>query len=225
MANRDGSLLTIEEDFNLMNEIPTARFIRIRCDKNHEFKASVTHIIHHYQWCPRCNQRFCEKIMRLYMEGIFQARFPETSLNKAYGIPYNNGGKLRFDGYNGNVSIFDLFYRIAFEYDGIQHDVFPNSFHKTIDDFRRQNENDVIKQNIAQEKYTVLITLKKTNDFHSKTINLFQREIIRQFFKLTGIRLEKIPIFEYNPYLNRLVIKKDNIDQWMYRDKINEKLI
>ena len=224
IANRNGSLITTEEEFNSMNENPTARYIRIRCDKNHEFEASVTHIIHHFQWCSRCNQRFCEKIMRLYMEAIFQAKFPEKSLNKAYGIPYSKGGKLRFDGYNGKVNLFGLIYRIAFEYDGFQHDFFPNPFHRTIDDFKRQNENDEKKENIAKEKNTLVIKLKEVDGFNSKTIHLFQREIMRQFFKFTRKKLEYLPIFEYDPYLNSLVPKKDSIDRWIYTDKSIEKL-
>lgn len=55
IKNRDGTLITPEEAFNSMKEIPTSRYIQIRCKKNHDFEALVLHILYHHQWCPRCN--------------------------------------------------------------------------------------------------------------------------------------------------------------------------
>ncbi len=219
VKNRNAQLITTKEEFNLMNQIPTDRHIIIKCDKNHIFEASVTHLIHHLQWCPKCNQRFCERILRLYMESIFQVEFPETSLNKTYGIPYNKGGKLRFDGFNKFVKIFGKIFRIAFEYDGVQHDIFPNPFHKTFENFKKNNENDIIKQKIAQKEDTILIRLKEIDGFSSKTIYLFQREILKQFFELTGIKLEKIPVFKYDSQLNRIVKGSELIYQWVNTEK------
>ncbi len=170
VKNRYGPLITTEEAFNSMKEIPTSRYIQIRCKRKHDFKALVLHILYHHQWCPKCNEYFCQKILCLYMEEIFQAKFPETSLNRAFGISYHEGGKLRFDGYNGNIHIAGKILRIAFEYDGIQHDGFPNSFHKTIEEFDRQKENDKKKNKKAKQYSTVLIKLKEINGFNSETI-------------------------------------------------------
>ena len=82
---------------------------------------------------------------------------------------------MKFDGYNSRVSVKSKIFRIAFEYDGIQHDLWPNPIHKTKEEFKRQQENDSKKINLAIEHNTIVIKLKAKDGFDFQTIDSFQR--------------------------------------------------
>jgi hypothetical protein len=70
---------------------------------------------------------------------------------------------------------------ISFEYDGNQHDEYPNGYHKSKNEFRRQTYNDRRKDFLAQKYNTFLIRLKEYNGFTYKTKELFPNEILRLF--------------------------------------------
>ncbi|TFG29829.1 MAG: hypothetical protein EU532_02430 [Promethearchaeota archaeon] len=217
IKNREAKLITSELEFNNMKEIPTSRYIEIECEKGHNFKILVLHLLYHNQWCPSCNLRFCQKIMQLYMEAIFKVNFPETTLKKAYGINKNKGGNLIYDGFNNHVAIKGNIFKIAYEYDGVQHDIYPNPFHRTYNQFKKQKENDRKKEKLANNFNTILIRLKEINGFNSETISSFQKEIIEQFYKATGINLKYEENLIYDPY-NDSLIKIKTIDQFINKD-------
>lgn len=50
--------------------------------------------------------------------------------------------------------------KIGFEYNGEQHYNFPNAFHKTKEEFEKQQQRDIEKNNIALEKGIKLITIR-----------------------------------------------------------------
>lgn len=152
------------------------------------------------RWCPICNVRFNQKVMGMYMEKIFGVPFPETSLSKAYKLSRDRGGLLRFDGYNAYVTVGGETFRIAFEYDGEQHDIYPNSFHKTLQQFEDSQRRDALKINRAQEHSTIIIRLKKTEGFHQKTFNLFQDEIIRQFNNHPLVKAKRVSLSNIRRY-------------------------
>ena len=58
------------------------------------------------------------------------------------------------------------------------------------------------------------IRIKKINDFHRNTIHLFQREIMRQFFDQTGIKLPYSSILDYDPFTNCLKLRKGPLDRF-----------
>lgn len=123
------------------------------------------------------------------MEEIFSVEFPETSLNRAYGLSKDLGGFLRFDGYSDNVSIKGKRYRVAFEYDGLQHEIWPNSYHKNEAEFELQRKRDKRKMQITEKNQTILIRLKKKNGFDIDTAKTFHQEIIKQFEEIIGLKI------------------------------------
>jgi len=215
IRNRGGDLITFRNEFDTM-KFPTQQHIEISCKDGHKFNVQILHLLYHNTWCPTCNERFCQRIMRLYMESIFKVSFPETSLKDAYGLSADSGGKLRWDGYNDRVMINGQVFRVAFEYDGEQHDKWPNAFHRSYRQFEIQQENDQRKHDIANDERfkTVVIKLKKINGFHRTTIYLFQREIMRQFFDQTGIKLPYSSALDYDPFTNCLILRKGPLDRF-----------
>jgi hypothetical protein len=79
------------------------------------------------------------------LEELLLCKFYPASPKK---VPWLNG--LYLDGYNEER-------KIALEYQGIQHTIFPNYFHKTKDAFDKQQENDLKKAERCNEKEVKLI--------------------------------------------------------------------
>jgi len=123
------------------------------------------------------------------MEEIFGVPFPKSTLKNAYGISKAMGGSLEFDGYNAKVTVNGITFTIAFEYDGWQHDRFPNHIHKTLAEFRLQKSRDNKKDQRAKDEGTILIRIKEKDDFNRYSLNKIPAEIVRQFEAATGIKL------------------------------------
>lgn len=192
VLSQNGTLITSETEFIKMKGRPNAKFIEIICSKKHYFTARLDRLLYKGSWCPQCLEYKTQKVMRLFMEKIFCVLFPETSFHKAYGPLEKTTGRYRWDGYNESVRVNESKFKIAFEYDGIQHDIFPNSYHRTRADFLKQIENDKKKEAIAlqPEIRTIVIRLKAINGYDFTSINLFEREIINQFLQATGVNLD-----------------------------------
>ena len=192
VINRNGNLITSETDYLKMRGRPNVKFIEIICSKNHYFSARLDRLLYEGTWCPICSEYKTQRVMRIYMEQIFGVTFRETSFHKAYNLTAKNNRRLRWDGYNGSVKVNNRMFRIAFEYDGIQHDIFPNPYHKNKEEFLKQIKNDRKKDNIALEsdKRTTVIRLKAIQGYDFTTTHMFEKEIINQFFQATGILLE-----------------------------------
>ena len=79
-----------------------------------------------------------------------------------------------------------------------------------------QQENDQRKNYIANDERfkTIMIRIKKINGFNRNTIHIFQREIMRQFFDQTGIKLPYSSALEYDPYTNCLKLRKGPLDRF-----------
>lgn len=151
IENRRGILITEEIEWNNMKEQPTKRYISVKCKKNHIWMPIVFGFIYDNRWCPTCNESRSEELSRLFMEAIFSVasgtniRFPTTTLHRAFRLDLNQGGRMHFDGYNNNVQVKGQVFRVAFEYDGIQHDEFPNFIHKDLEEFETLQERDKLK--------------------------------------------------------------------------------
>ena len=212
IEKRRGKLITDEIEWHNMKEQPTKRYIRVECKKNHLWTPIVAGLIYDNRWCPSCNEGKCEELTRRYMEAIFSAatgttvRFPTTTFRQAFGIGVNQGGRMHFDGFNSSVRVKGKIFRVAFEYDGIQHDEFPNNIHRNKLDFEALQERDKKKNEIVQkpEYRTVIVRLKEKLGFNYDNHDLFQREIIRQFQENTGLKLPPIPIFVFDRLANTL---------------------
>ena len=148
LIKRGEIIRTGKSEFNRMRESPTKRYIDIMCEKGHLWNVRVNSIFYLGVSCPMCNELKSEDKLRFYMEEIFGVKFPKTTLYSAYQISGQNGGRLQFDGYNGEIILNTFKFRIAFEYDGLQHDVFPNGFHRNKMEYEKQICNDKKKKKL-----------------------------------------------------------------------------
>lgn len=87
-------------------------------------------------------------------------------LEKKYNLPFPNvrpdwlvnpltGRRLELDCYNEQLSI-------AVEYNGYQHYVFPNRFHKSKEEFDRQQARDKLKQEMCKQRGIKLVIVPYT---------------------------------------------------------------
>ena len=68
-------------------------------------------------------------------------------------INHETGFCLELDGYCKQL-------KLAFEYDGIQHHVYPNPFHKSKEEFNCQRKRDEMKDQKCKRHGTTLIKIK-----------------------------------------------------------------
>ncbi len=238
IKNKNGYIITKEEIFNSMKERPTKRYIKIKCNKNHKnWTARVGHLIYDDTWCPICQQRKCQEITTFYMNNVFNLNFKsEISIREACGcsgkvlktIELNNksfkfiisAGKLRFDGYNGKIKLKGqdnkyYSFKVAFEYDGIQHDNFTSLFHKSFSEFANQIARDKLELEIAEKYKIILIRIKEYDGFNWKFLLnnpiRVQKEIIKKFYE----KVEKFyhinhEIVKISPILDLRYINSDD---------------
>ena len=94
-------------------------------------------------------------------------------LNEIYGIDFKKvrpnwlknpetGANLELDLYNENVLVRGVSYRVALETNGIQHNVYPNGFHRSEDEFRKQLRRDMYKADVCEREGVYLITVPYT---------------------------------------------------------------
>ena len=158
---------------------PTDRYVKIICGKGHEFSIQIRKLIYDYNWCPLCNESFCEQLMRNYLTQLFNSKFKaQVSLVKALGIDrgevinrtikltenkYNisiHVGQLRYDRFNNNICILGndnvkYNFKIAGEYDGIQHDeenMNLNPFCEKLKEFAAIKARDIVKNIVSSKK-------------------------------------------------------------------------
>jgi len=97
---------------------------------------------------------------------IFGCEFKKIRPN--WLVNPKTGRKMELDGYNQDL-------KIAIEYNGKQHYVFPNGFHKTIEEFEKQKERDLLKLDLCDKNGVYLITVPYTIElkFISKYIEYY----------------------------------------------------
>lgn len=103
-------------------------------------------------WVDR-NPRSRENVMRQVLEDLFQLPFPKVRppflLNPA------TRRRLELDAYCAEL-------RLAAEFAGEQHRVFPNSCHDTIEEFERQQQRDRLKQQLCTQHAVTLLVVPDT---------------------------------------------------------------
>jgi hypothetical protein len=197
ISEKEAEVLTSEMEFNLMKKPPTKRNIHIKDKYGHEWYPLVNDIRIRNQWCPICHEGLCKKVTRLFMEAIFKVPFKKSTLKKAHETTRRKGGYLEYDGFNKKVELGGKYYRIAFEFGGIQHDMFPNHIHKNIQDFRLRKWRDAMKDLRAKQNNTILIRIKQINGYNRDTLNKIPFEIVKLFKKSTNLAIN-IPILTFD---------------------------
>ena len=215
MINQNGYLLTTRGEWKEMKEVPSERYIKVghfAKNINHRWIVKVRYLINQKRWCPECNDYFCQKILQMYMNKILGGDFRPLTLKKAFGLKNSKGGLLKYDTFCENVKFEGQIFKVAAEYDGEQHNLYPNNYHRSIEEFIIQKRRDSLKNEISNQNLTILIRIKSVKGFHRNTVNFFQEEIIKQFnshplVRRTKVKIKSIPKYVYNPVLNKLEIK------------------
>ncbi len=88
--------------------------------------------------------------------------------------------RISINGINLYLDIYIPKLKIAFEADGIQHNVYTQHFHGTYANFKRQQNNDLLK-----EEYCKLedITLVRVNSKEDLTMDFLMQKITEQLDK------------------------------------------
>jgi len=183
---KHGKLITTEKEFEDMEDIISRRYVTIKCQEDHSWPVMVTNLLYRKSWCPYCYQLKCQEYLLDYMEAIFGKKFSQITLTKAYGLKYKSGeGMLKFDGYNESILVNGKKFKVACEFDGKQHDEYPNYFHNSLEEYEYAQKNDKRKNKHAKDHKTILIRIKEIQGFDKKCFeknpNKVIKEIINQF--------------------------------------------
>ncbi len=225
-------LITTQEEFDDMQEIPSMRDIEYKCIEGHINTRRTSVLLYKGFSCSHCVQYKCQEIMRLYMEKILKVSFPHKTFTRAFNIPWNQHqtiivdgtpqtvaiGRLEFDGFNARVEINGKIFSIAFEYDGRHHDDEYHYYYTRFNrDYGHVRAADSLKNSIAKNRNIIIIRLKEVRDFDIEHVNLFQDEIIRQIEQQTGEKLGNIPRYTYDAGKKRLISTAgiDNSDNFL----------
>ena len=123
-----------------------------QCEKGHQWLTN-SHNIKHGSWCNECHWFKGEKAYRKLLEYVFDAKFPKT---RCYYPSIDK--RLEIDGINNDL-------KLAFEFQGTQHFKFPNYYHKTLDSFKKQQNNDKLKKELLEkDKYHIFYPTDKMNN-------------------------------------------------------------
>lgn len=211
-------VITSEKEFNkyktYFNTRPSDTQLTVVCPNKHVWDASYRKLSKY--WCPFCSEFKFERISRWYCEQIFSfisgvnVKFPETYLRDISIRIIRQGNRnelytkgLRYDGYS-QVKIGNQIYRVAFEYNGKQHYIFPNHIHKnTVDGQKRFNigqKNDRLKEYLSKLEINniVLIIIPYYIDEKMNHPYEIQEHIINEFKKYTDIDLQQCNIPQFN---------------------------
>ena len=210
ILKRGGILLTSKTEFDSLEEIPTERYIKVKCGKNHIFQIKIRCLIYDYNWCSTCNEYICEKILRYYMNNLFNTQFnPQVRLSKALKISIKNKitqnisfndkkyditvhvGRQRYDCFVSNLKlkgkdgkIYTLM--IAGEYDGIQHseeDPIKNPYCRNEYEIARTKARDLAKNKISAENTIILIRIKEFKGFNRRVMIYKQGLVLKEITK------------------------------------------
>ena len=162
--------------------------------KKHEPWEAITNSISRGTWCPYCSQGKYEQICRWYFEQIFKRKFPRTSLYKVINV---NDRKMHLDGI-AEVNIQGKVIKLAFEFNGYQHYIWPNIFHKTYEEFIKQKYRDGLKRNLCNENGIILIEFPYNVSPTMKEPKKIQKYIVHKFKKKTGIKMLNLRQYNYH---------------------------
>jgi len=182
--SKHGKLLTKEKEFEDMEDIISRRYVSLKCQEGHSWLVIVSNLLYRKSWCPYCYQLKCQEYLLKYMKVVFGKKLSQTTLTKAYGLRYKPGeGMLKFDGYNECVIINRKEFKIACEFDGKQHDKYPNYFHNSLEEFEYAQKNDLKKNKHANDHKTILIRIKEVYGFNKKCFEKNPKKVIKEIIK------------------------------------------
>lgn len=138
VQNRDATLLSKEKDYkNAHNKLD------VKCKTGHTFSISYNNLKAN-KWCPDCCPNRMEIVAKCCMEYIFNKKF----------------SKVRPDWLDGlELDMYSEELKLAVEYNGKQHYEFVEYFHKTNDNFKKQQKRDTKKIALCEKRNVELIVI------------------------------------------------------------------
>lgn len=140
--DRGGKMLSTIDDY-----ITSRNKLKIQCCNNHIFSASSNDV--NKSWCPKCKVNKGELICKNFIEYALNAKFEKI---RPDWLITDKNSRLELDMYNDE-------YKIAIEYNGIQHYKYFHFFHRTKENFIKQVFYDAYKYIKCKEMNVYLITV------------------------------------------------------------------
>lgn len=134
------------------------------CEKGHQWKANW-HNIKTGKWCPECASFKTEHKCKELLEQKLGIKLNKTRF-------FIEDKRYKLDGYNEE-------HKIAFEYHGYQHYIYPNHFHKTKEQFKKAQQRDLDKIQYAKDKGIRLIIIPCSENANLETCINSQLELLR----------------------------------------------
>lgn len=125
-----------------------------QCDHGHQWKATWSSIKNGNTWCPECSTFKTEYKCKQLLEQKLGIAFKKTRI---YYDATNKHKFYEFDGYNKD-------HRIAFEYHGKQHYIFPNHWHKTEKIYLEAKQRDLEKEQYCLNNNIKLLIIPYTTE-------------------------------------------------------------
>lgn len=163
-----------------------------QCSEGHQWIASYDNV-KRGSWCPICNDytsTISEFVCRSIFEYLFNTTFPKS---RPSWLKNSDGNQMELDGYNEEL-------KIAFEYQGMQHYVRFNHFHKSDAIFDRQQILDNEKKELCFKNNINLICIS-----YKIKIDNMQKYIVNELLNY-GIDKTNVKKMDYNVSLGKMPI-------------------
>jgi hypothetical protein len=136
-------------------------------NSNHKWSAIVNSRVRG-TGCPYCHVYYHEMMCRKIVSKMLGKEFGRYS---CFGLKNRYGKRLYLDCYNEEL-------KINIEYDGKQHYIFPNCFHRTKDAFIRQKSNDHDKDIWCKNNGILQIRVMYTCDTNEEISDFIKHKLI-----------------------------------------------
>jgi hypothetical protein len=139
-----------------------------KCKEGHTWSAVFNSVKQGYSWCPYCSKSRSEKLCREILEEYIGLRFPSIRPDWLKNI---TGYNLELDGVCEDL-------KLAFEYQGKQHDEYIPFFHTNgPSDFERQQERDKLKLELCKKHNIDVFIIPPTLSYQNENeLRIFIKE-------------------------------------------------
>ena len=143
VKQKGGKMLSTGSDYN-----NAYSKLKIECQDKHEFYVTLSNL-NLDRWCPECSTRKMERYTKQVAITFLNRKFIKI---RPYWFKNEEGNNLELDMYNDEL-------KLAIEYNGIQHYKYCEFFHKSIEDFNKQVDNDKLKVKLCEVNKVDLIVV------------------------------------------------------------------
>ena len=218
IESKGGILNTSREQFETLRTSestrPSITRLNVQCQKGHIWSTTYDRLNNQKSWCPKCADGKYEKICRWYLNKILsyitseRIEFIKVQIKNVMKLPTNipkkfseiSFEKMHFDGFS-TIHINRKVFKIAFEYNGPQHYIFPNHIYKDTSKgkkrFLRQQLVDEFKKWLAKEVDLVYIIFPYYIDKEMQHPFKIQNYLKKEISSKIKLDLRNIPQFDH----------------------------